>query len=134
MTVLIMEPVSLELNKIQNGHNSATDLAQTVTLMAHRTARYIILDGASVLMVAPELPEPYVGWRCFVAKKLADYHVFQNMAWLSDLFRTYLFFPFRLCFLNFGIRTGMPGTFIASWFGGRNWMLRRRIQLFLLPW
>ena len=27
VTILIMEPVSLELNKIRTGHNSETDLA-----------------------------------------------------------------------------------------------------------
>ncbi len=41
MTVLIMEPVSLELNKIGTSHNLATDLAQTP--IAHRTAAYVYL-------------------------------------------------------------------------------------------
>ncbi len=66
MTVLIMKPMSLQLNKIRTFHNSATDLAQTP--MAHRTAIYVVFDTASVSMVAPELPVPYVGWKCFVAK------------------------------------------------------------------
>jgi hypothetical protein len=39
--------------------------------MAHRTAIYVIFDAASVLMIAPELPEPYVRWKCFVAQKLS---------------------------------------------------------------
>ena len=54
MTVLIMEPVSLELNIIMKGHNSETDLA--TTLMAHRTPINVIFDAASVGMRAPELP------------------------------------------------------------------------------
>ena len=64
MTVLSMKPMSLELNKIRTCHNSATDLAQTP--MAHRTAIYVVFDAASVSMVAPELPVPYVDWKCFV--------------------------------------------------------------------
>jgi hypothetical protein len=155
MTVLIMEPAALELNKILTCHNSATDPAQIP--MAHLTVIYVILDAASVLMIASELPEPYVGWKCFVAKnKFAgqgtpsnavlkerehssfkftsnlifahlcpfasdpalDDHAFQNMVWLPDRFRSYLFFPFRLSFLTFGIRTGMTGPGIASTFVG----------------
>ena len=49
MTVLIMEPVSLELNKILTSHNSATDLAQTP--MGHRTAIYVILGLEQPLLL-----------------------------------------------------------------------------------
>ena len=69
MTVLIMEPVSLQLNKILNCHNWATDLA--LTLMAHRTAIYIIFDAASVHMIARELPVASVGIKCSVARKFS---------------------------------------------------------------
>jgi hypothetical protein len=48
MTVLIVEPVSLELNKIRTGHNLATDL--TLTQMEHQTTIYVINDVESVLM------------------------------------------------------------------------------------
>ncbi len=58
MTVLVVQPVVLELNKIRAGHKSATDLA--LTLMEHLTAIYVILDAASVLMIAPQLPEPSI--------------------------------------------------------------------------
>ncbi len=54
MSVLIMEPVSLELNKILPSHNSATNLAPIP--MAHWTAIYVINDAASVCMCASELP------------------------------------------------------------------------------
>jgi hypothetical protein len=78
MTVLIMEPVSLELNKILTGHNSAADLAHTP--MAHQTAIYVISDAVSVRMVAPELPEPHISWKCFVAKNFAVWRAPSNDA------------------------------------------------------
>ncbi len=40
MTVLIMEPVPLELNKIRTCHKAATDLA--LTPIAHRSEIYLI--------------------------------------------------------------------------------------------
>jgi len=69
MTVLIMEPVPLELNKIRTCHKSATDLA--LTPMAHRTAIYLIFDAASVHMIEGELPVASVGIKCSVARKLS---------------------------------------------------------------
>ena len=46
MTVLIMEPVSLQLKKISAGHYSETDLAPAP--IAHRTTIHVISDIASV--------------------------------------------------------------------------------------
>ena len=54
MAVPIMEPVSLELNKIGTGHNSETDLATAP--IAQRTTINVISDAAFVGMTAPELP------------------------------------------------------------------------------
>ena len=54
MAVLIMEPVSLELNKIGTDHNSKTDLATAPT--AQRTTINVISDAAFVGMRARELP------------------------------------------------------------------------------
>ena len=54
MAVPIMEPVSLELNKIGTGHNSETDLATAPT--AQRTAINVIFGAAFVGVTAPELP------------------------------------------------------------------------------
>ena len=67
--VLIMEPVSLELNVIRAGHNSETDVALTLTV--HRTSMNCICDAAFVGMGAPELPESFVGFERFVPKKLS---------------------------------------------------------------
>ena len=58
MAVLIMEPVSLELNKIRTGHNSHTDLTTATT--AQRTPINTKSDAAFVgmrliIMRAPEL-------------------------------------------------------------------------------
>jgi hypothetical protein len=61
ITVLGMDPVSLELNKTRTCHNSATDAA--LTLMAHPIAIYVIFDAAFVVMRASELPESFIGWR-----------------------------------------------------------------------
>ena len=94
MTVLIMKPMALELNKIRTCHNSATDLAQTP--MAHRTAIYVVFDAASVSMVAPELPVPYVGWKCFVAKKLSLSGELHQMTHISFKFFSNLIF-IHLC-------------------------------------
>ena len=54
MAVLIMEPVSLELNIIGTGHNSETDLATAPT--AQRTTINVISEAAVVGMIARELP------------------------------------------------------------------------------
>ncbi len=61
MTVLVMEPVLLELNKIQTSHNQATDAA--LTLMAHLRTIYVIFDAAFVGMLASELPKSFVSWK-----------------------------------------------------------------------
>ena len=54
VAVPIMEPVSLELNKIGTGHNSETDLATAP--IAQRTTINVISDAAFVGMRATELP------------------------------------------------------------------------------
>ena len=81
MTVLIMEPVPRELNKIKTCHNAATNLA--LTPMAHRTAIYFIFDAASVHMIARELPVASVGIKCSVARKLSlsgELHQFTHLS------------------------------------------------------
>ena len=54
MAAQIMEPVSLELNKIGTCHNSETDMATVPT--AQRTTINVISDAAFVGMIARELP------------------------------------------------------------------------------
>ncbi len=58
MTVLILEPVLLELNKIRTGHNSATNSA--LTAIAHWTAIHVICDATFVSMLESELPKSFV--------------------------------------------------------------------------
>ncbi len=69
MTVLVTEPVLLELNKIRSGHNSATNAA--LTPIAHRTAIYNICDAVFVCMCVSELLKSFFHLKCFVAKKLS---------------------------------------------------------------
>ncbi len=81
MTVLIMEPVQLELNKIRTCHKAVTDLA--LTPMAYRTAIYLIFDAASVHMMEGELPVASVGVKSFVARKLSlsgELHQFTHLS------------------------------------------------------
>ncbi len=58
MTVLIMKPVSLELNKIRGGNNLEADVA--LTPIAHWTAMHVISDAVFVGMGSPALPESFV--------------------------------------------------------------------------
>ena len=59
MAVPIMEPASLELNKIWTNHNSHTVLATGPT--AQRTTINVIFDSAFVCMGARKLPSSKIG-------------------------------------------------------------------------
>ncbi len=86
MTVLILEPVSLELNKIRTSHNSATEAA--LAPIAHRTAIHVISDAAVVRMRAPHLPKSFVGRKCFVAIKHLLYGEFHQLTHCSINFNS----------------------------------------------
>ncbi len=92
MTVLIMEPVALKRTKIQTGHNLATDFAQT--LMTHWTAIYVISDAVSVLMIAQELPEPYVSWKATKLSLSGELHPMTFQIQVHFEFDFHLALPF----------------------------------------